>query len=342
MTRDVDYWHRKLTDFFEQLARFPKPFSDPRLPDPRTVLGRVRLVNQAIFSATESTPSELELPFDRVPIPLRLLPASSVYIPQLGQSLLVEIKKVDPKTPNAEVKRIKNDVMDLARILSAEDIASRGILNCKGYRHDEEKHHFELVFRIPDHLTKPRSLRAVLTDKEFKDRVLHPLDERLSLVKQLARAVLHVLSKNHVHKNIRPETILLFEVSSPNRSGPPQSPGNAKAFPISLGEAFLTGFERVRKDDADTVLMQEMTWAEDIYRHLSRQGENHLEGKFTILYDVYSLGVCLLEIAMWRSFVATETHAGKPVKVNNKKACNLMEPGLAAGMARLRNPQGIQ
>ncbi|KAF2263897.1 hypothetical protein CC78DRAFT_496085 [Lojkania enalia] len=195
---------------------------------------------------------------------------------------------------------------------------------------------FLLVFSIPDKLVNPRSLREVLLDKDFKGQIKHPLNERVNLAKQLARAVLHVHSKNHVHKNIRPETILLFDDA-------PQYQGECtKAFPVSLGTAFLTGFERVRKDEADTVPIDgPMTWAENIYRHPSRQGASHSDDKFTMLHDVYSLGVCLLEIAMWRSFVEFETRSSQRVKVNNTSACNLMERSQAGLPPRMLSPHKI-
>ncbi len=145
-----------------------------------------------------------------------------------------------------------------------------------------------------------------------------------------------------MHKNIRLETILLFEVSETNADEGSNQVGNAKAFPVSLGIAFLTGFERVRKEQADTVPIEDTTWAEDIYRHPSRQGPSHSEEKFVILHDVYSLGVCLLEIAMWRSFVDIVIVSGKTVKTNNVKACKLMEPGLSGLAPRMLSPLDIQ
>jgi serine/threonine protein kinase len=173
--------------------------------------------------------------------------------------MIVETKSVNPETPRAQLKVMTEDVIDLARVLSAEDTATHGVLKCRGYRYNKtqqgsEMHKsFLLMFWIPDNLRNPRSLRDILLDEDFKGQIKHPLNDRLSLAKQLARAVLHVHSKGLVLKNIRPETILLFENADHDESGSDQFPGNIKAFPISLGQALLTGFEKVRQDEADTV-----------------------------------------------------------------------------------------
>jgi hypothetical protein len=347
MVEEVAYWQRRVEDFFELLARFPKPFKDPRIPNPATALGRVQLVSQAISSATESTPVELDLNGSQVPGSIEALPNSTAYITR-SKDMIVEIKKVDRSTTEARITVMKKDVIDLARVMSADNLSSRGILRCRGYRYDEiplgneTRKQFQLVFNIPSNLRNPRCLREVLIDKDFKGQIKHPLNERLSLAKQLARAVLHVHSKGHVHKNIRPETILLFEVAEANADEGSHQAGNAKAFPASLGIAFLTGFERVRKEEADTVPIEDTTWAEDIYRHPSRQGPSHSEDKFVMLHDVYSLGVCLLEIATWRSFVDIEMVSGKTVKTNNVKACNLMQPGHSGLAPRMLSPLEIQ
>lgn len=43
-------------------------------------------------------------------------------------------------------------------------------------------------------------------------------------------------------------------------------------------------------------------WNKDLYRHLQRQGLSP-ENEYVMQHDIYSLGVCLLEIGLWESFV---------------------------------------
>jgi hypothetical protein len=45
-----------------------------------------------------------------------------------------------------------------------------------------------------------------------------------------------------------------------------------------------------------------LVWYKDVYRHPSRQGE-HPEEEYVMKHDIYSLGVCLLEIGIWTSLI---------------------------------------
>jgi len=58
-----------------------------------------------------------------------------------------------------------------------------------------------------------------------------------------------------------------------------------------------------------------------------------------MLYDIYSLGVCLLEIAIWCSFIEWDASG---IKINNVKGCNLMEPAVAGLTKSLKAPGAIQ
>jgi hypothetical protein len=44
-------------------------------------------------------------------------------------------------------------------------------------------------------------------------------------------------------------------------------------------------------------------WEKNLYRHPSRQGSAPTED-YIMQHDIYSLGVCLLEIGLWRPFVS--------------------------------------
>ena len=95
-----------------------------------------------------------------------------------------------------------------------------------------------------------------------------------------------------MHKNIRPENILIFEKEA------------------SLSKvACLVGFEKFRVADSDTYLVGDSLPEREIYRHPSRQGNNP-EREYVMQHDIYSLGVCLLEIGLWKSFVQQNESQG--------------------------------
>jgi serine/threonine protein kinase len=114
---------------------------------------------------------------------------------------------------------------------------------------------------------------------------LYSLNERIDLAKILASSVVYVHSSRFVHKNIRPETIVVFD----NNTSP-------------IGAVFLIGFENFRPEGGQTFLASDSLWEKDLYRHPTRQGLRPQE-EYIMQHDIYSLGVTLLEIGLWTSFV---------------------------------------
>jgi hypothetical protein len=181
-----------------------------------------------------------------------------------------------------------NDVRNLARVLSKVDPAIFGLLLCQGVikvlePSTENITGFDLIFAIPPELNQgdPRSLRCLLSDQETK----YHLNERLHLAVSLARSIVFLHSSRLVHKNISPENIIVGQSSSEK-----------------LGTPFLVGFERFRFADGRTYMAGDRSWEKNLYRHPKRQGL-YPEEEYTMHHDIYSVGVCLLEIGLWSCFV---------------------------------------
>lgn len=79
---------------------------------------------------------------------------------------------------------------------------------------------------------------------------------------------------------------------------PDQNPSS----PSDLGSAFLLGFDSFRHFNYQTLKVGDDAWERNLYRHPSRQGIQAQEA-YIMQHDVYSLGVCLLELGLWESFV---------------------------------------
>src|SRR5690606_20196843 len=84
---------------------------------------------------------------------------------------------------------------------------------------------FELVFDFPGSLTRPKSLRQILNEAVSQRRIRYSLSARLRLARRLARSVMFVHACAMVHKNIRPECILVFQDPHhpPNLNSSPQN-----------------------------------------------------------------------------------------------------------------------
>jgi serine/threonine protein kinase len=110
--------------------------------------------------------------------------------------------------------------------------------------------------------------------------------------RNVARSIIFLHSASFVHKNIRPETIITTKA----------------------GESYLVGFQRLRAAAGITYMLGDAVQSNDLYRHPTRQGQSP-EEMHSMQHDVYSIGVCLLEIGLWKSFV-TYGNASTDITVN--------------------------
>ena len=185
--------------------------------------------------------------------------------------------------PQADIQATTKDVRKLARTLCRIDPLTFGLLRCEGVikQLSPAVKAFEFIFSIPQGFGAPQSLRTLLLSRSQE----HPLNERFEVAKQLANSVMFVHNAQFVHKNISPETVLLLKNNS-----------------SSLGMPFLVGFEKFRLADGRTYHIGDSLWQQNLYRHPTRQGLRPIED-YRMQHDIYSLGVCLLEIGMWSSLV---------------------------------------
>ncbi|KAJ4260640.1 hypothetical protein NW762_007384 [Fusarium torreyae] len=200
--------------------------------------------------------------------------------------ILDEIDLPDPES----YQMTKKNVRDLARRLQHNEPDTFGLLTCKGFVAGQAGPHSEsimMVFRTPSSSSMPQSLRCRLLNGE-KPR---SLSEGFLIAQELAKSVSYVHVFGFVHKNIRPETILHFER---------QDQGNSSIF--------LVGFGELRQEDGKTQRRGDDARERNLYRHSSRQGTIIGQG-FVMQHDIYSLGVCLLEIGLWQSFLNYDAQA---------------------------------
>ncbi|KAI0177505.1 hypothetical protein BJ166DRAFT_24772 [Pestalotiopsis sp. NC0098] len=197
-----------------------------------------------------------------------------------------------PCPPSKDMTVMTKDIRDLARKLIEADPLRFGLLQCKGVMRimrpsTREIQSFDMVFRAPYDSAIVQCLR---------DALLRPikvsLSHRVGIAQQLAKSVNYVHALNFVHKNVRPESVLVWDATESR-----------------MPSTFLVGFDTFRSADGGTNLIGDVEWAANIYRHPSRQGERLVES-YKIQHDVYSLGVCLLEIGLWAPLVRYDTKEG--------------------------------
>ncbi|KAJ6263946.1 LRR receptor-like serine/threonine-protein kinase [Drechslerella dactyloides] len=209
--------------------------------------------------------------------------SSSTFVAQRSDSGQYVILDPTPHIQHeSEVPTLAKRVRDLARKLMNADPDEFGLLLCKGVIKNKDQNvntviGFTFVFEIPPSLSQPQSLKGLIADTTHH----HSLSRRLKIAKDLARSVNYLHMFEYVHKNIRPANIIIF-----------------KDHESDMGAAFLVGFEDARPEDGRSQIGGDNDFEKNIYRHPSRQG---LQPKnyYLVQHDIYSLGVCLLEIGLW-------------------------------------------
>ena len=78
-----------------------------------------------------------------------------------------------------------------------------------------------------------------------------------------------------------------------------------------FGDVYLTNWRLLRDFRGPTMQSGGNQWTEDLYRHPKRQGM-HVEERYNMGHDIYSLGVCLLEIGLWDLLVRKRSADGQP------------------------------
>nr|CEG02321.1 unnamed protein product [Fusarium pseudograminearum CS3220] len=175
----------------------------------------------------------------------------------------------------------KRDAQELASRLRDSNPFTFGVLKCKGLVQSSTDPSLTFIFRVPEGYSTARSCRELL----LSGSVPNSLTKRLNIARQLVTAVYYVHLYDFVHKNITPETILTLE----------RPEGVSDELVICL-----IGFQLFRYVEGKTNTSK--TDQRDIvYQHPSRMGSQKV--KFIMQHDIYSLGVCLLEIGLWHSLV---------------------------------------
>ena len=190
-------------------------------------------------------------------------------------------------------------------------------LSCAGYFDNAELHRIGIMFQLPDSgaSSPPLSLRdRMIQDRSTKN--VRDLTSRFSIAKDLVMAMYRLHLVGWLHKSVRSDNILFFE--------------NPRMDQHSLAAPFICGFDFSRQDsptemteDVPTVLLSGLLDRErSLYRHpdldiristlqsigedletseaLNTQAEEAAaQSRYCKAYDVYSLGIVLLEIGLW-------------------------------------------
>ncbi|KAF3769363.1 hypothetical protein M406DRAFT_287499 [Cryphonectria parasitica EP155] len=183
---------------------------------------------------------------------------------------------------------VADRIPKLARLLRDENKPKEcRIPRCLGYVHDKDNDRYGFVF--PNLADQPAGGLPLSLHDLLLSIPKPSLTWRLAAARAIATSLWYLHAANWLHKGLRSENIL-FE-RSPNPGTP------------STADLFLAGFEYARPADPNEATETPSdNRLHDLYRHPSTQFDIPRDGRrgFKKVYDIYSLGVVLCEIGMWR------------------------------------------
>jgi serine/threonine protein kinase len=142
------------------------------------------------------------------------------------------------------------------------------------------------LYSIPSTTSRIVSLKDLILDRSPDDSAVPNLEIRVKIALGLALTLHKLHLTSWLHKSIRPDNILFLEGSSTTPD---------------LTKPTLVGFEYSRPNEltqhSDSA--RNRNRRHDVYKHPECQGE--VSERFKSVYDMYSLGVVLMEIGFWKS-----------------------------------------
>ncbi|CEL11615.1 hypothetical protein ASPCAL14716 [Aspergillus calidoustus] len=280
-------WYLLMVAAAPQIDDYLKDYEQTATPATRVPISSARRLRSVRHTKTVKQPPIFYKESDTASLIIHDIPMSPARLGLRGDpsKTLILDSRIYPSDMIGR-SQIEKDVRDLARKLVQADPFEFGLLQCKGVvKHSNDGSSippsFTFIFRLPPGCSQPRSLRHCLVNVQRPDS----LSDRFRLASELAKSVLYVHTFGFVHKNIRPDTVLVL-----------------KRRDTALGSVFLVGFDTFRSEYGHTALMGSTKWQRSLYQHPSRIGD-HVTQNYLVQHDIYSLGVCLLELGLWDSFV---------------------------------------
>lgn len=199
-----------------------------------------------------------------------------------GQHVYVEKKQYSASDVEGERgAKFMARMEHLVLLLATPKPPSFRTLHCLGSVQDPKSTSWLFLFESPSHL-QPQSLLSYL-----QSSFIPSIDDRWHLATVIATTLLHLHAGGWLHKGLRSENVIFF----PSALGAPRS----------LNEPYVMGYEFARGDDpAEISDKPSSDPSRDVYRHPNAQGPT--SSSFIKAYDIYALGIMLLEIAYWKPF----------------------------------------
>jgi hypothetical protein len=218
---------------------------------------------------------------------------------------------------------------DLARMMhsASERHPDLHTIDCVGYTDDTANSRYGLVYKAP--VASYDTLHALISSADLKTP---DLDERVRLAHTLAVALWSLHSLDWLHKSLCSNNILFFP--SAISASATRATASAALVP-DISSPYLVGFDASRPDmDTEMSVASRNPSILDLHRHpLSLSGLSRRP--YCKSYDIYSLGLVLLEIGLWKVLQTYYKPHYSADRWRDKIILPVLVPGLGSKTGRL-------
>jgi serine/threonine protein kinase len=229
--------------------------------------------------------------------------------------VLVEYKKWPKSDDDKGIRESKEQIMRLIEVLASANQPTFPTLALRGFAEQHEHQRYALVFSYPDDSERGKLLTLLeLISKPENDRYKSARfpQTRHHVAWAASQCIAAFHTDGWVHQSVRSESVVFFmdPSSKPN-----------------LRKPYFVRFEHARPTLADTQgasanITPELRMRR-FYQHPNRLKEK--PENFIREYDLYSLGVVLLELALWKT--AEEIH-NLNCKIRQEEGRTLLPTGV--------------
>ncbi|KAK2589782.1 hypothetical protein QQS21_012541 [Conoideocrella luteorostrata] len=214
---------------------------------------------------------------------------------------------------------------DLARMMHSASTSHPDLhaIDCVGYTDDTPNSRYGLIYKAPS--SSYSTLHALISSSDLKTP---DLDQRIRLAHTLAVALWSLHSLDWLHKSLCSSNITFFPSAFSTSAN---SPTATAALIPDISDPYLIGFDASRPDlDTALSMVPKNPSIENIHRHpASTRGLTYCKA-----FDVYSLGLVLLEIGLWKVLQAYYKPHYSADRWRDKVVLAVLVPGLGSKVGK--------
>lgn len=253
----------------------------------------------------------------------RSLAAYNSLSGERGKNVVIEWVDYDKEDLEGRFQHIRR-IDDLARMVHSASARHPDLhtIDCLGYTDDTVQSRFGVVYDSP--APSFSTLYSIIASNDYRTP---DLGDRFKLAHSLAVGLWSFHSLDWLHKSVCSHNILFFPSAISDSASKPTV---AAALVPDISSPFLLGFDSSRPDQVVEMSVASRNPSSlDLHRHPSS-----LEGidrkPYCKGFDIYSLGLVMLEIGLWKILQAYYKPHYSAQRFRDRVVVGLLVPGLGS------------